>query len=125
MKKILANFMIFLSAMLSITACGFRENVVPTPDVDMMGAGKMPQGSETSQAEFSKFIDEEKAKEIALGKAGIGADGVKFDRIELDRDNGIWQYEVDFRSGDVEYDIDIRAENGEILSFEKEEKAGF
>ncbi|MBQ2931707.1 MAG: PepSY domain-containing protein [Clostridia bacterium] len=125
MKKILANIIIFLLAMLSFTACGFRENVVPTPDVDMMGVGKMPQGSETSQKDDSKFIDEEKAKELALEKAGVGADGVKFDRIELDRDNGIWQYEVDFRSGDVEYDIDIKADTGEVLSFEKEEKAGF
>ena len=58
-------------------------------------------------------------------KAEIGADNVKFDRVELDYDDGVWQYEVVFRHGDIEYDIDINAENGEILSFEKDREAGF
>ena len=85
----------------------------------------MPQTTDKTQVDTSKFIGEEKAKELALKKAEIGADGVKFDRVELDFDDGVWQYEVDFRHGDIEYDIDINAENGEILSFEKENDAGF
>lgn len=68
----------------------------------------------------SAFIGEEKAKEIALEKAGITADGVHFDRIELDRDNGIWQYEIDFRVDRTEYDIDVKADDGTVLSFESE-----
>lgn len=68
----------------------------------------------------SAFIGEEKAKEIALERAGITADGVKFDRVELDRDNGIWHYEIDFRVDRTEYDIDIKADDGTVLSFESD-----
>lgn len=68
----------------------------------------------------SGFIGEERAKEIALERAGISADGVRFDRVELDRDDGIWQYEVDFRAGKTEYDVDIKADDGTVLSFESD-----
>ena len=83
------------------------------------------QTPDKTQMDTSDFIGEEKAKELALKKAEIGAENVKFDRIELDYDDGVWQYEVDFKYGDIEYDVDINAENGEILSFEKEKDTGF
>ena len=66
----------------------------------------------------SQFIGVEKAKEIALAKAGLPADGVLFDRVELEQDNGIWHYEVNFRKDLTEYDADIKAEDGSILSWE-------
>lgn len=125
MKKILANIMVFSLAMLLLTACDTKQNVVPIPGADTTADEKMPQMTDKTQVDTSKFIGEEKAKELALKKAGIGADGVKFDRVELDHDDGVWQYEVDFRHGDMEYDIDVNAENGEIISFEKEKDAGF
>lgn len=81
-------------------------------------------GSSPTNEQKSKFIGEEKAKELALKKVGVGINDVRFDRVELDHDDGIWQYEVDFRYGDMEYDIDINAETGEIISFEKEKEAG-
>ena len=125
MKKILASIMLFSLAMLLLTACGSKENAVPTPGAGDTAGETMPQTNETTQVDTSKFIGEEKAKELALKKAGIGAEGVKFDRVELDHDDGLWQYEVDFRHGDIEHDIDINAENGEIISFEKERDADF
>ena len=125
MKKILVSIMVFSMAMLLLIACGSKQNTVPTPGTGATTEGTMPQTTDKTQVDTSKFIGEEKAKELALKKAEIGADGVKFDRVELDFDDGVWQYEVDFRHGDIEYDIDINAENGEILSFEKENDAGF
>ena len=125
MKKILVSIMVFSLAMLLLTACGSKQNTVPTPGTGATTEGTMPQTTDKTQVDTSKFIGEEKAKELALKKAEIGADGVKFDHVELDYDDGVWQYEVDFRHSDIEYDIDINAENGEILSFEKENDAGF
>ena len=125
MKKILVSIMVFSMAMLLLTACGSKQNTVPKPGAGATGDETMQQTTDKTQVDTSKFIGEEKAKELALKKAEIGADGVKFDRVELDFDDGVWQYEVDFRHGDIEYDIDINAENGEILSFEKENDAGF
>ena len=64
------------------------------------------------------FIGEEEAKKIALSKAEISSDGVIFDRVELDNDNGIWQYEVEFRKDTTEYSADVNAVDGTIISWE-------
>ena len=66
----------------------------------------------------TKFIGEDKAKEIALKKAELTASDVIFDRVELDNDNGVWQYEVEFKKGQTEYQADIDATSGEIISWE-------
>ena len=73
-----------------------------------------PESSQSAE----NTISEEEAKQIALNKAELTADGVFFDRIELEKDNGIWKYEIEFRKDRTEYDIDINAENGEIVSWE-------
>lgn len=71
----------------------------------------------------SKFIGEEKAKEMALSKAGImSADGVMFERVDLDSDDGVWCYEVEFKKDNIEYDIKVKADDGAILEYEKDTK---
>ena len=122
MKKIFVSIVSVSVIMLLLTACGAKNNVAPTPDAGTAGDEAMQQMTDKPQADTSKFIGEEKAKELALKKAELSADSVKFDRVELDYDDGVWQYEVDFRHGDMEYDVDVNAENGEILSFEKEKE---
>jgi uncharacterized membrane protein YkoI len=124
MKKILASIMVFLLVFTSLTSCGYKQNTPVVPNDGATSDGIMPQTNVNAQADTSKFIGEEKAKELALKRAEIAAEGVKFDRVELDYDDGIWQYEVDFTHGNTEYDVDINAETGEILSFETENKAG-
>ena len=32
-------------------------------------------------------------------------------------DDGVWQYEIEFVSGETEYDYEINMETGEILDF--------
>ncbi len=73
-----------------------------------------PESSQSAE----NIISEEEAKQIALNKAEITADGVFFDRVDLEKDDGIWKYEIAFRKDRTEYDIDINAENGEIVSWE-------
>ena len=68
----------------------------------------------------TEFIGIDEAKEIALEKAGLKADEVIFDRVELDKDNGVWKYEVEFKKGLIEYDAEIKAIDGTVLSFEKD-----
>ncbi len=79
--------------------------------------GEMTQKGQEN-VDTSKFIGEEKAKNIALEKAGVKAEGVVFEKVELDRDDGIWQYEVEFKKDRTEYDADIKADDGTILSWD-------
>ncbi len=105
MKKIIALLISFILVLSVLSGC-----VARVPSGTAGSDGKLP--------DTSKFIGEERAKEIALEKAGISSDGVSFVRVELDRDNGIWKYEVELRQGRTQYDANIKADNGEILSFE-------
>ena len=66
----------------------------------------------------SEFITEDEAKEIALDKAGVDESEVTFARVELDKDNGVWEYEVEFKVGRTEYEADIDALTGEIRKWE-------
>lgn len=65
-----------------------------------------------------EVIGAEKAIEIALEKAGLFKNDVFMESTELDRDNGIWKYEVEFRKGRTEYSADIKADDGTVLSWE-------
>lgn len=70
--------------------------------------------------EKSKFIGEEKAKEIALKKGNVTTESVIFDRVELEKDDGVWKYEVDFKKDTTEYDAEINAIDGTVLKWEVE-----
>jgi len=72
------------------------------------------------KAPADEFIGEERAKEIALEKAGLKESDVTFQKVKLDRDDGVWEYEIEFRSGRTEYELEIRATDGKILSYEKD-----
>ncbi len=72
------------------------------------------------EAENTEYIGEEAAKKAALERAGITADGVWFERVEMDRERGIWVYEVDFQQGRMEYNVEVNALTGEIVKYEAE-----
>ena len=69
------------------------------------------------QADSGDLISEAKAREIAQGKAPAGAQIVK---CKLDRDDGLYVYEIELRSGRTEYECDIHAVTGAILKWEVE-----
>ena len=62
----------------------------------------------------------EDAKAIALNHAGFSEDQVTWLRSEYEIDDGIPEFEVEFRSGDTEYDYTIHAESGEIRHWDKD-----
>ena len=63
-------------------------------------------------------IGEAKAKEIALNHAGLTASQVTFLQLKLDWENGRQVYEVEFYSGNKEYDYEIDAASGSIVSYD-------
>lgn len=65
-------------------------------------------------------IGEEKAKAAALEHAGLAETDVTFVKVKLDHDDGRTVYDVDFYSGSTEYDYEIDASTGEIVSYDSE-----
>ena len=74
-------------------------------------------GSSSSQ---SNFIGVDKAKSIALKDAGVSSSSATFMKAKLDRDDGYYLYEIEFYSGDMEYEYEINALTGAILERDRE-----
>ena len=75
------------------------------------------QGSTTASGDY---ISVDRAKQIALNDAGVKESNAVFLRANLDWDDGRMQYEVEFYSGNTEYDYDIDAVTGAILSSDRD-----
>lgn len=64
-------------------------------------------------------ITAERAKEIALGHAGLTAEQATFVGAEKDSEDGKTVYDVEFYSKDfTEYDYEIDAQTGDIISYD-------
>ncbi len=84
-------------------------------------ASNPPQGGNTQPADPSTTkITAEKAKEIALNHAGVKSSDVTGYKSNLDWDDGVSVYELEFRAGSYEYDYEINAVTGAVLKSEKE-----
>lgn len=74
-----------------------------------------PQGAATGS-----YIGEDAAKAAALQRAGLTEDQVRWEKCELDEDDGRFSYELEFSSGQHEYECEVEAFTGEILNFEQD-----
>ncbi|MBP5596001.1 MAG: PepSY domain-containing protein [Pseudobutyrivibrio sp.] len=63
------------------------------------------------------------AKEIALKDAGLDEKDVTIAKAKKEIDDGITQYEIKFYYGTTEYDYEINATTGEIISFDQENES--
>ena len=70
--------------------------------------------------ELKITLTQEEAKAIALKHAGLTASQVKGLRAEYDAERGGPEWEVEFYAEGMEYDYEIHAETGKILSWDKE-----
>ena len=80
-------------------------------------------GLTTLSAPFSAFADTvkstigtQKAKTIALNDAKVKSSNARFVTAKLDKEDGSIVYDVEFYSGNKEYDYEIDAYTGRILS---------
>ena len=76
------------------------------------------QPAAPTQAQTASVISVDKAKQIALSHAGVS--GASFKKVKLDTDDGVRVYEIEFKVGNVEYDYDIDASSGAIISSSSE-----
>ena len=80
-----------------------------------------PVGDETAKPTVpTGDIGHAKAKSIALNHAGVSENKAYDMEIELDDEDGTLVYEVEFKSGGMEYSYEINAATGAILKHEAE-----
>ena len=66
-------------------------------------------------------VNEREAKRLAFERAGVKEADITGLEIELDRDDGVSKYEIEFKAGGMEYECDVDASTGAILKFKAEE----
>ena len=68
----------------------------------------------------TSLISKEEAIAAALSHAGLEQNQVTALKAELDRDDGRCEYDIGFRHGNWEYEYEINAETGAVITWERE-----
>ena len=76
--------------------------------------------SNSQSSSTQNLISSDEAKNIALQHANLTDNQVTFIKVSKDYDDGIHIYEVEFHYNNREYNYDINAINGTILSYEQD-----
>lgn len=82
---------------------------------------KLEKIASVGTASTKAYIGEEQAKAIALKHAGADAGKISKYEWELDGDDGIMVYEVEFTANGYEYEYEINAVSGAIIKSEKKQ----
>ncbi|MFI3253454.1 MAG: PepSY domain-containing protein [Eubacteriales bacterium] len=79
-----------------------------------------PSTSITTPSTSTTLIGEAKAKSIALSHVGLSESQVTFVKVNLDYDDGVPEYEVEFYKDNTEYDFEIHGTTGTILEYDQD-----
>lgn len=74
------------------------------------------------KASDKSYIGEAKALDAAYKHAGVSKANAKNVEIELDYDDGIMCYDIEFYAGNKEYDYEINAKTGKVVEYSTETK---
>ncbi len=81
---------------------------------------KTVKATKPAQTAGKVKITADKAKTTALTHAKLSASKIYAYKCKLDKEGGIYVYEIEFKSGRFEYEYEINANTGKITDFEKE-----
>lgn len=98
----------------------FAAGVTGVPYYGSVGTEAVGVAKKANKANKTKKISADKAKKIALGDAKLAEKDVTFVKVELELEDNRLVYDVEFYSGNVEYDYDIDAVSGAIVSADKD-----
>ena len=98
----------------------FAAGVTGVPYYGSVGTEAVGVAKKANKANKTKKISADKAKRIALGDAKLAEKDVTFVKVELELEDNRLVYDVEFYSGNVEYDYDIDAVSGAIVSADKD-----
>ncbi len=137
-KKILAPMITAAFLAVSITACGgsstgtqsqtgaASQSGITTTSInsasgqtDVSSAAitpSVPTQAANSQSGSTSEITEDQAKQIAFDHAQVKEEDLTNLRVKKDFDDGVSVYEVDFQAANKQYEYDIKASDGQILT---------
>lgn len=98
----------------------FAAGVTGVPYYGSVGTEAVGVAKKANKANKTKKISADKAKRIALGDAKLAEKDVTFVKVELELEDNKLVYDVEFYSGNVEYDYDIDAVSGAIVSADRD-----
>ena len=98
----------------------FAAGVIGVPYYGSVGTEAVGVAKKANKANKTKKISADKAKKIALGDAKLAEKDVTLVKVELELEDNRLVYDVEFYSGNVEYDYDIDAVSGAIVSADKD-----
>lgn len=120
MRKIIIY--LTLSAVL-LTGCSARQvedRLDAAGDMVEDGIDAIVDNTDTT-ATTSPKISQEEAISIALEHAGVTSDQVTGLRTEYEVDDGVGHYDIRFLLDGREYDYEVDASTGKILSFDRDD----
>ena len=89
-----------------------------TGDIIESSREKLDPGA--SDAPGLNFIGEARAWEIVLNRAGLSMSQISEKEIELEYENGVHFYDIEFTHGAYEYEAKVNAVTGAIMQFTRE-----
>ena len=95
-----------------------------TQELILLGQEKRVSPDSYGSADTSRYIGRDKAADAALAAAGINRTQASGISVEYDSENGRIVYEVEFMAGGREYEYDIDAVSGKVISYEAEKADG-
>ncbi|MDY5912089.1 MAG: PepSY domain-containing protein [Inconstantimicrobium porci] len=115
MKKI-ALLSIIMAISMGVAGC--NNSAVPNDNNQTTNPGTTNPGTTNSQSSNETgAIAIEEAKDIALNDAKLTRDNVTFIKAKKELDNGVEKYDIEFYSGNTEYNYEINAANGKIMEY--------
>ncbi len=119
---------------LSLTGCGennnnsdnmmsdIRNGMQSAEDKVESGIDKAENNVENGMDSMDAKISRDEAKRIALDHAKVKDADIKNYHIDLDKDNGVLEYDIEFDHSGTEYDYEIDATTGEIREHTKDKE---
>ena len=101
-----------------VPADDIRHALSVDPSVGVTPASAAPAAP--AQRSKSEYIGLDKARSIALQRAGVSSADVRWEESDFDPDDGVPVYELEFRAKGYEYSCDVHAITGAVLDYDAE-----
>lgn len=122
MNRIARVALCIAATTLFFSGCGNQSDISAEKNTQQTNQTNNRSMESEKSVSQNGIITEDEAKEIALKDAGVAEDEVTGIRIQLEFDDGRWEYEIEFYVGTTEYEYKIEGESGKIIEKEMDRK---